>query len=67
VVFLGLLDDLVMVAKVPVKTDLEEDEGAVLAVEGVGVRGGVGWHSLGVDNIQGGFHFCRHQAVEVFL
>jgi len=42
VVLLGLLFALVVEAEVPAKADLEEDEGAVLAVERVVVRGGVG-------------------------
>ena len=67
VVLLGILGELVVAAEVPAESDLEEEEGAVLAVEGVEVRRGVGWHSLGVDDVRGGSHSCRHQAVEVLL
>ena len=67
VVLLGLLGELVVAPEVPAEADLEEDEGAVLAVEGVEVRSGVGWHSSGVYDVRGGSHSCRHQAVEVFL
>ena len=67
VVFLGLLGELVLEAEIPAEADLEEDEGAVLAVEGVEVRSGVGWHSSGVDDVGSGFHSCRHQVVEVIL
>ena len=67
VVLLVLLGELVVAAEVPAKADLEEDEGAVLVVEGVEVRIGVGWYSWGVDDVRGGSHSCRHQVVEVFL
>ena len=66
-VLLGLLGELVVAAEVPAKSDLEEYEGAVLAVEGVEVRSGVGWHSSGVDDVRGGSQSCRHQFVEIFL
>jgi len=66
-VFLSLHGDLFLEAEVPAGADLEEDEGAVLAVEGVEVRSGVGWHSSDVDDVRGGSHFCRHQTVEVFM
>jgi hypothetical protein len=66
-VLLGLLGDLAVAAEVPVEADLEEDEGGVLAVEGVEVRSGVGWHSSGVDDVRGGSHSCRYQVVEIFL
>ena len=36
-VLIGLLGELLSVAEVPAKTDLEEDEGAILGVEGFGV------------------------------
>ena len=48
-VLLGLLCALVVEGEVPAKADLEEDEGALLAVEGVVVRGEVRWHSAGVE------------------
>ncbi len=35
VVFLGLLGELILEAEVPAEADLEEDEGAAFAVEGV--------------------------------
>ena len=41
VVLLGLLEELVIASEVPSKADLEEDEGADLAVEALGVRSGV--------------------------
>ena len=41
VVILGLLEELVIAPEVPSNADLEEDEGADLAVEAVGVRSGV--------------------------
>ncbi len=67
VVLLGLLGVLVVVAEVPTKADLEEVEGSILAVEGFGVQSGVGWHTSGIDDVQGGSHSCRNQVVEVFL
>jgi hypothetical protein len=67
VVFLGLLGELDLEADVPSKADLEKDEGAVLAVEGVEVLSGIGWHPSDVDNVRGGSHSCRYQVVEVFL
>jgi hypothetical protein len=36
------LSELVLAAEVHAKADLEEDEGAMLTLEGVGVRGAVG-------------------------
>jgi len=38
--------ELLVAAEVLAEADLEEDERAVLAVEGVGLRGRVGRHSL---------------------
>jgi len=38
--------------EVPARDDLEEDEEAILAVEGVKVRSGVSWHSSGIDNVR---------------
>ena len=56
-----------MASEVPATNDLEEDEGAVLAAEGVGVRSRFDLHSSCVDDVRGGFHTSRHQVVEVFL
>ena len=67
VILLGLLGERVVAAEVHAEADLKEDEGAVLAVDGVDVRSGVGWHSSGVDDVRGGSHSCRHRVVEVFL
>ena len=67
VVLLGLLGELVVATEVPTKADLEEDKGAVLAVKGVEVRSGIGWHYSGVDDVRSGSHSCHHQVVEVFL
>ena len=50
-VLLGLRGELLMAAEVPAKTNLEEDEGAVLAVEGNGIRSEVSGHSS--DDVQG--------------
>ena len=61
--FVGLLDGFFLVSEVPIEADLKENEGAVLAVEGVGVRGGVAWHSSGVDNVRGCSRSCCHQVV----
>ena len=46
-------------AEVHANADLEEDEGAVLAVERVLVRGVVRWHSAGVDDLRGSCRSCR--------
>ena len=63
VILLGLLCALVVEAEVPAKADLKENEGTVLAVERVVVRGGVRWHSAGVDDVRGSSRSCRHQVV----
>ncbi len=60
VILLGILDEFLLAAEVPIKADLEENEGAILAVEGVGVRSGVGWHSSGINDVRGGTRSCRH-------
>jgi hypothetical protein len=67
ILFLGLLAELLLTAEVPAKTDLEEDEETFHEVEGFGVWSGVGWLSSGVNDVRGGSHSWRHQAVEVFL
>ena len=59
VILLGLLCALVVEAEVPANADLEKDEGAVLAVEGVVVRGGVRWHSADVNDVRGSSRSCR--------
>ena len=63
VVLLGLLCELVLTAGVLAKADFEEDERAVLAVEGVGVRVGIGWSPSGVDDVRGGSCYSYHQDV----
>jgi len=64
IVFFCYLGEPLLAAEVPAKADLDEDEGAVLAVEGVGIRSGIGWHSLSEDDVRGGSHPCRRQVVE---
>ena len=64
---LGLFGELVLAAEVTTKANLEEDEGEVLAVEGVGVRSGVQWQFSSVDVDRGGARSCRRQLAEVFL
>ncbi len=59
-VFIGLLGVFIVSAKVPAKADLEEDEGTILSVEGVGIGDGVCWHSSRVDNVGGGSRSCRY-------
>jgi hypothetical protein len=66
-VFLGLLGELLLAAEVLAKADLEEDEGAVLAVKTIGVRSGVGLHFSGVDDVRGGSRSWRNQVVEIFF
>jgi hypothetical protein len=67
-VLLSLRGELVLAAEVLAKADLEEDEGEILAVEGVWVWDGDGWHySSGVDDVRADFRSCRHQAAKVFL
>jgi hypothetical protein len=63
VVLLNLLDELVVASEVFAEADLEEDEGTVLTVEGGGVRGGVDWHSSGLDDVRGSSRSCRHQVL----
>ena len=53
VVLLDFFLELLVAAEVPAKADLEEDKGAALSVEGVVVRGRVGRHSSGVDDVGG--------------
>ena len=65
-VLLDLLGEFVLAAEVSAQANLEEDEGKFLAAEGGGVRGGVNWHSLGVDDVRGSSRSCRHQVVKVF-
>jgi hypothetical protein len=57
---LGLIGEFLMASEVLAKVDLKENEIPVLAVEGVGVWGGVGWHSSGVDDARGGARSCRY-------
>ena len=66
-VLLDLLGELVLAAKVSAETDFEKSKGTILAVEGGGNRGGVDWHSSGVDDVRGSYRFCRHQVDKVFL
>ena len=66
-VLLGLLAEFVLATEVPAKANLEEDEGTVLRVEGVGVQSGINGHYSGVDDVQGGTHSCRHQVVKELL
>ena len=49
-----------MAAEVSTEADFEEDEGAVILVEGVDVGGRVGRHSSCVDDAGGNFCSCRH-------
>jgi hypothetical protein len=58
-VLLFFLCALFVETEVPAKADLDEDEGAVLAVERVVVQGGVRWHFTGVDDVWGSSHSCR--------
>jgi hypothetical protein len=58
-VLVGLLVVFLVAAKIPAETDLEEDEGTVLQVEGVDVGGCVGWHSSCVDYVGGSSRSCR--------
>jgi hypothetical protein len=51
--YFGFFLELLVATKVLVNIDLEEDEGAVLVVEGVSFRGRVGRHSSGVDDVGG--------------
>ncbi len=55
---LDLLDELILAAEVSTEADFEEDEGTILAVEGDGVRGGIDWHSSGVDALAA-IKLCR--------
>ncbi len=61
-VLLGLFYALVSEAENPAKADFMKDERTVLAVEGVEVRGGVHWHSAGVNNLRSGSRSYRHLA-----
>ena len=67
VIILGLFGELIVLAEVPAKGDLEDHKGSVLAIEGVEIRSGVGWQLSGVDDVRGGSHSSRYQDVEVFL
>ncbi len=66
-VLIGLFLELLVVAQILAEADLEEDEGAVLAVEGVDFRALVGRHSSGVDDVGGCPRFDCHKDVQVFL
>ncbi len=57
-ILVGLLGVFLVASEVRAKAHLEENEGAVLLVEGVG--GWVGWHFLCVDDVGGGSRSCRH-------
>ena len=54
VVLIGFFLELLVATEVLAEADLEEDEGVVLAVEGVDFRGHVGRHLKGVvDDVEG--------------
>ena len=55
--------ELLVAAEVPAKADLEEDEGAVFAAEGVDARGRVGRNFSGVDDVGGRPRSGCHQVV----
>ena len=63
VVLVGFFLELLVAAKVHAEADLEEDEGAVLAVEGVDSRERLGRHSLGVDDVGSRPRSGCHKAV----
>ena len=52
-VLVGFFLELLVAAEVLSEADLEEDEGAILAVEGVAFRGRVGRHSSDVYDVGG--------------
>ena len=56
-----------MAAEVSAEADFEEDEGAVVPVEGVEVEGRIGRHSSCVDDVGGSSCSCRLTAVYVLL
>jgi len=53
VLLIGFLAELFVAAKVPVYANLEENLGALLAVEGFKIRGGFGWRCSSVDYVRG--------------
>jgi hypothetical protein len=55
--------ELLVAADVPAEADLKDDKGAVHAFEGVDVRGRVGRHSSGVDDVGCSPRSGCHQAI----
>ncbi len=53
-VFLGFSGEFVFAAKVPTKSDLDDDDDAEIIVEGDRVRGEGVWYPHGVDKVWGG-------------
>ena len=59
-ILVGLLGVFLMATEVSAEADFEEDEGAILPIEGVEVEELVGRYSSCVDDVEGSSYSCRH-------